>query len=87
MTKLTKRAIRYLRTDGRTDPKYRKASLLKRLLILHLGNHTGNHILQIKNSIKSSHDKLNYNIEIHNIQSTFWQIDIQVLHRTYKIIY
>ena len=29
MPKLTKKAIRYGRTDGRTDPNYRKASLLK----------------------------------------------------------
>ena len=28
MPKLTKRAIRYGRTYGRTDPNYRKASLL-----------------------------------------------------------
>ena len=31
MPKLTEKAIRYGRTDGRTDPNYRKASLLKRL--------------------------------------------------------
>ena len=31
MTKLTKKAIRYGRTDGRTDPNYRKASLLKKV--------------------------------------------------------
>ena len=31
MPKLTKKAIRYRRTDGRTDPNYRKASLLKNL--------------------------------------------------------
>ena len=31
MPKLTKKAIRYGRTDGRTDPNYRKASLLKRI--------------------------------------------------------
>ena len=30
MPKLTEKAIRYRRTDGRTDPNYRKASLLKR---------------------------------------------------------
>ena len=29
MPKLTKRAVRYGHTDGRTDPNYRKASLLK----------------------------------------------------------
>ena len=29
MPKLTKKAIRYGRTDGRTDPNYRKDSLLK----------------------------------------------------------
>ena len=32
MTKLTKKAIRYGRTDGHTDPNYRKASLLKIVL-------------------------------------------------------
>ena len=29
MPKLSKRSIRYVRTDGRTDPNYRKASLSK----------------------------------------------------------
>ena len=29
MPNLTKKAIRYRRTDGRTKPNYRKASLLK----------------------------------------------------------
>ena len=30
MHKLTEKAIRYRRTDGRTEPNYRKASLLKK---------------------------------------------------------
>ncbi len=29
MPKITKRAIRYARTDGQTEPSYRKALLLK----------------------------------------------------------
>ena len=31
MPNLSKKAIRYRRTEGRADPNYRKASLLKRL--------------------------------------------------------
>ncbi len=34
MPKLTKKAIRYKRTDGPTDPIYREASLLKSCEIL-----------------------------------------------------
>ena len=33
MLKLTKKANRYERTDGPTDPKYRKASLIKIVLL------------------------------------------------------
>ncbi len=61
MPKLSKKAIRYGRTYGRTDPNYRKATLLKILLIavlVYLNNKEAMLIINLKRKIRMFYKKI-----------------------------